>query len=451
MTATQDRKYFGTDGIRGCVGESLINPMFVMKLGWAAGKVLGARSKNGKKVLIGKDTRISGYMLEAALEAGLCAAGMEIYFLGPMPTPAIAYLTRTQRACAGIVISASHNLYQDNGLKFFSRDGFKLNDEIELEIEKQLELPMETVPSIELGRAKRIKDAPGRYIEFCKSTVPSHVCFKGLKVVLDCANGATYQVAPSVFRELGASVVEICTSPNGLNINDRCGSTHIETLQKAVLAEAADIGVAFDGDGDRLLMVDRKGEVIDGDEILYIMARHQQATKQLQGGVVGTTMSNLGFEKAIKQLGLDFVRTPVGDRHVLAALHQRNWTLGGESSGHIVNLNHTTTGDGIISALQILRAVVESEQDLHTLKQGMNKFPQLLLNVKIQQSIDIKDQTIQQAITSAEQQLGNDGRVVIRLSGTEPLVRIMVEGEQETEVASIAQRLVSTVEQVSTK
>jgi len=342
-----EKQYFGTDGIRGKVGESLINPMFVLKLGWAIGKILGGRQ--GKKVIIGKDTRVSGYMLESALEAGLAAAGMDIRLLGPMPTPGVAYLTTTFRACAGIVISASHNKYSDNGLKFFARDGFKLPDELELRIEKQLDQPMETVPASELGKAFRISDAPGRYIEFCKSSLASSVSLQGLKIVLDCANGATYYTAPSVFKELGAEIIVIGNNPDGFNINDRCGSTYPENLQKRVVAEKADVGIALDGDGDRVIMVDHQGEIVDGDELLFITARRLQKFNKPFGGVVGTTMSNLGLERALAKHKIPFERTQVGDRYVIAALREKGWEIGGESSGHIINLHLSTTGDGIIS------------------------------------------------------------------------------------------------------
>lgn len=441
---TQARKYFGTDGIRGKVGESLINPMFVMQLGWAIGTTLG--KDLGGKVLVGKDTRVSGYMLEAALEAGLSAAGMHTRLLGPMPTPAIAYLTRTLRAKAGIVLSASHNPYYDNGLKIFSADGFKLPDEVELAIEAQLERPMACVDSAQLGKAKRVGDAPGRYIEFCKSMVPSPITFEGIKIVVDCANGATYHVAPDVFSELGAEVIELGTDPDGFNINERSGSTHPDIMKTIVLAEKADFGIAFDGDGDRVIMVDHKGEVVDGDELLFITAQNLQHHKLLSGGIVGTLMSNLGFEQALASLAIPFQRTQVGDRYVMGALKELGWHLGGEASGHLVNLNLTTTGDGIISALQVVRAVVEQQKDLHTLKQGMTKFPQRLINVRVDSKVDITMPSIQQAVQDAEAQLANKGRVLLRESGTEPLVRVMVEGEQDDQVSQLAEQLAGVVE-----
>lgn len=437
------KKYFGTDGIRGKVGESLINPTFVMKLGWAIGNIMAADANN--KVIIGKDTRISGYMLESALEAGLSAAGMDIRLLGPMPTPAVAYLTRTFRARAGIVISASHNPYHDNGLKFFSSQGLKLADELEFAIEEQLEKPMTTVDSSKLGKAFRINDAPGRYVEFCKSTVPSQLDLRGLKIVVDCANGANYYVAPAVFKELGANVVKVSCEPDGFNINDCCGSTYTEKLQRAVKDELADVGIAFDGDGDRVLMVDHKGEVVDGDELLYVIARYLLQRERLGGGVVGTAMSNLGFELSLQALGVAFERTAVGDRYVMAELQKRGWHLGGEPSGHLVNLGLTTTGDGIISALQVLSAMVDEGQDLHALKQGMQKFPQVLVNVTVEQEVDLEAQKIQHAIRAAQASLGERGRVLVRKSGTEPKVRVMVEGERQEQVEKMAHELAAVV------
>jgi len=444
---TTQCQYFGTDGIRGRVGDSLINPEFVLKLGWAIGKILGA--KNGNKIVIGKDTRVSGYMIESALEAGLSASGINVRLVGPMPTPAIAYLTRTLRCSAGIVISASHNPYHDNGLKFFSADGYKLPDEVELAVEAKMAEPLVTVDSADLGKVLRLNDAPGRYIEFCKSILPTHVGFKGLKIVVDCANGANYHIAPKLFRELGATVIEMGTSPDGFNINDFCGSTHTAGAQKLVQEEKADLGVAFDGDGDRVLMIDNHGEVVDGDEILFIMAKSQLHNNQMRGGIVGTTMSNLGFERAITGLGLGFERAKVGDRNVLARLKAHQWTLGGEPSGHIVDLDLTTTGDGIVSALQVVRAVVESEKTLAELKQGMTKYPQSLVNVAINKNFDMESQLIQAAIQKAEQALGETGRVLVRKSGTEPVVRVMVEGEKEDYVQTIAQDLAGTLARAS--
>jgi phosphoglucosamine mutase len=437
------RKYFGTDGIRGRVGISPINPEFILKLGWAVGKVL-ARQGYGK-VLIGKDTRISGYMFESVLEAGLSAAGVDIHLLGPMPTPAIAYLTRTLRAQAGIVISASHNPYYDNGIKFFSAQGSKLPDELELEIEEQLDKAMTTVDSSELGKAVRIVDAPGRYIEFCKSTVSSDVTLNGLKIVVDCANGAAYHIAPSVFRELGAEVVEIGVEPNGLNINLECGATHPEVLQQAVLQKRADLGIALDGDGDRVIMVDHEGHILDGDEILYIIAKHRQELGVLHSGIIGTVMSNLGLEQALQSLQIDFARVPVGDRHIIAELIKRKWYLGGEPSGHIICLDFTTTGDGIVTGLQVLSAMQHKQQSLAQLKQGLHKYPQVLVNVKVQDSSLIERKAVKDALTSVERELGKTGRVLLRSSGTEPLVRVMVEGKDEARVLQLANQLADVV------
>lgn len=440
------RKYFGTDGIRGRVGTSPINAEFILKLGWAVGKVL-ARKGYGK-VLIGKDTRISGYMFEAVLEAGLSAAGVDIHLLGPMPTPAIAYLTRTLRAQAGIVISASHNPYYDNGIKFFSAQGSKLPDELELAIEEQLDKPMTTVDSAELGKAVRIVDAPGRYIEFCKSTVSSDITLNGIKLVVDCANGAAYHIAPNVFQELGAEVIETGVEPNGLNINLDCGATHPHILREKVLAEKADLGIALDGDGDRVIMVDSEGNILDGDELLYIIAKHRQELGKLQGGVVGTVMSNLGLEQALNGFDVDFTRVAVGDRHIISELAKRKWYLGGEPSGHIICLDSTTTGDGIITALQVLSAMQHKQESLAQLKLGLHKYPQALVNVKVTESGDLALKTkIQQALLSVENELGKAGRVLLRRSGTEALVRVMVEGKDATRVQQLADQLADVVRQ----
>lgn len=445
MTA---RKYFGTDGIRGEVGQFPITPEFVLKLGWAAGRVF-AKAGRGK-VLIGKDTRISGYMFESALESGLSAAGVSVGLLGPMPTPAIAYLTRTFYAQAGIVISASHNPYHDNGIKFFSAEGTKLPDAIECEIESYLEKDMTTVESSKLGKANRVVDAPGRYIEFCKSTVPYGMNFQGLRVVIDCADGATYHIAPKVFSELGAEVLEIGVSPDGLNINENSGSTKPELLQKIVCAEKADLGVAFDGDGDRLIMVDHLGEVIDGDEILFMIARASHQAGTLNGGVVGTLMSNLGLELAFNELNIPFTRTQVGDRYVVEELLQRNWWLGGESSGHIVCRDVTSTGDGIVSALQVLVAMQQRGESLHDCKKGMHKCPQRMINVKMSERKNVVDLPIvQQAVRAAEARLANKGRVLLRPSGTEPVVRVMVEGQDEELVNSVVNELAEVVSQAA--
>ena len=413
-----------------------------MKLGWAAGKVL-AKNGNGP-VLIGKDTRISGYMFESALEAGLSAAGVDICLLGPMPTPGIAYLTRNARAQAGIVISASHNSFHDNGIKFFSSEGTKLPDHIELEIEEELKKPIKVSDPEKLGKARRIVDASRRYIEFCKFRVKNNLDLKGLRIVVDCAHGATYHIAPYVFEELGADVITIGNEPDGFNINVEHGATKPRLLQKKVIECEADVGIALDGDGDRLIMVDHKGEVVDGDEILFVIA---QGTKKILGdGIVGTVMSNLGLEIAIKNLNLKFHRAQVGDRYVMEMLHKKNLKLGGESSGHIINLDMTTTGDGIISALQVLDIMVDSEKNLFDLKSGMEKYPQTMINVKIDKDVDLsKMANVQDAVRTAESELGEKGRILLRPSGTEPLVRVMVEGEIETQVNAIAESLAKEV------
>jgi phosphoglucosamine mutase len=438
------KKYFGTDGIRGTVGKGVINPDFMLKLGWAVGRVL--TNGGAGKVLIGKDTRISGYMFESALEAGLIAAGIDSLLLGPMPTPAIAYLTRTLHADAGIVISASHNAYQDNGIKFFSSEGTKLSDEIELAIEAEMEKEMLCVDSANLGKAERVVDAPGRYIEFCKSTIPGSMSLSGMTIVVDCANGATYQVAPSVFIELGAKVISIGNKPDGLNINKGCGSTNPEALQAAVVEHGADLGVALDGDGDRLIMVDHQGEILDGDELLYIIARSRLNEGKLSGAVVGTLMSNLGLEVALNREGIDLKRAKVGDRYVMEMLTAGNWTLGGESSGHIICLDRTTTGDGLVAALQVLYAVQRAGRSLHELKAGMTKFPQCMENVRIGSKVDIAGSVpIQSAVKEVEAELGDKGRVLLRPSGTEPLVRVMVEGEDAEQVARLTSRLAEVV------
>ena len=443
---SKTKKYFGTDGIRGIVGTVPITPDFMLKLGWAAGKVF-AREGNGRnKILIGKDTRISGYMFEAALEAGVTAAGVDINLLGPMPTPAIAYLTRTLRAQAGIVISASHNAFEDNGIKFFSSEGSKLADDVEYAIEEELAKNVSTVTSELLGKASRITDAAGRYIEFCKSTIGTSLKFNGLKIVVDCAHGSTYHIAPSVFEELGAKVVAIGVAPDGLNINEGCGSTSPDLLVATVLAEQANLGIAFDGDGDRLVMVDHLGNVVDGDEILYVIASEKRRQNIDFGGVVGTAMSNLGLELALDALELPFTRTAVGDRYVMKELLKRGWMLGGESSGHIICLDKTTTGDGIVSALQALAAIVNSGQALADLKSTMHKFPQSMINVKLVNGIDISaNEIVQTAVSDVESQLGKNGRVLLRASGTEPVVRVMVEGEDLEVVDKLAKELSAVV------
>jgi len=438
------KKYFGTDGIRGRVGEAPIDAEFMLKLGWAAGRVLG--STGGKRVIIGQATRISGYMFESALEAGLSAAGIDVKLLGPMPTPAIAYLTRTLHASAGIVISASHNPFADNGIKFFSGEGTKLLDDIELAIEAELEKPMVTVDSANLGKADRVEDAAGRYIEFCKGSIPSSFTLKGMKIVVDCANGATYYVAPSVLDELGADVITIGAKPDGLNINKDCGSTHPELLQKTVLEHQADLGIGLDGDGDRLIMVDHKGELVDGDELLFIIALSRKQQGALQGTVVGTLMSNLGLEHALQANDITFGRANVGDRYVLEMLKQTGGMIGGESSGHIICLDRTTTGDGIISALQVLVAMVKADQSLNELKQGMKKYPQYMINVPVSKKVNLDEsEVIQAAVKSAEDHLAGKGRVLLRPSGTEPVVRVMVEGEDGQQVIAEADSLAGVV------
>ncbi|MES2823082.1 MAG: phosphoglucosamine mutase [Pseudomonadota bacterium] len=439
------RKYFGTDGIRGLVGEAPITPDFMLKLGWAAGCVLRERFSGLNMILIGKDTRISGYMFESALQAGLINAGVDVGLLGPMPTPGVAYLTRTFQAQAGIVISASHNSYVDNGIKFFGGNGTKLPDELEALIEEQLEKPMVTAEK--LGKARRIRDASGRYIEFCKGTMPWGFSLKGMQIVLDCAHGATYNIAPDVFTELGANVIPIFIEPNGTNINRSCGSTKPEALQEKVVELGADLGIAFDGDGDRLVFVDHKGEVVDGDEILYIIAAYQQEYAGGCDGVVGTLMSNFGFELGLKKLGVPFARAKVGDRYVIELMRENGWRLGGENSGHIVCSNVTTTGDGIIAALQVLLAITTIGESLHTIKKGMNKLPQVMINVHLSKRVDLNsNETIQSAVKAAEEKLAGTGRILLRPSGTEPVVRVMVEGEDKKQVKELAQELAAIVE-----
>lgn len=442
------RKFFGTDGVRGKVGEFPITPEFAMKLGWAAGRVLSQRGT--RKVLIGKDTRISGYLLETALEAGLISAGIDVRLLGPMPTPAVSYLTHTFRAEAGIVISASHNPYYDNGIKFFSADGSKLPDDIELAIEAELEQPMVCEPSEKLGKAQRIDDAAGRYIEFCKSHLPNHMSLSKLKIVLDCANGATYHIAPNVFRELGAEVHTIACSPNGLNINEKCGATHTDDLQKAVVELGADLGIAYDGDGDRVMMVDHTGRQIDGDEIIYMIARSAKQRNRLTGGVVGTLMTNMGMELALAELGIPFARSKVGDRYVMELLQEKGWRIGGENSGHVINLDHTGTGDGIVASLQVLGAMLDTGLSLAELAHGMHKLPQVLVNVKFEKgTAPLENMHVKDVIAQVEAELAGQGRVLIRKSGTEPLIRVMVEGKVQTEVQEYAERIAAAVKLAS--
>ena len=439
-----ERKYFGTDGVRGKVGQYPITPEFVMKLGYAAGKVLAAQGT--KKVLIGKDTRISGYMLESALEAGFSAAGVDIGLLGPMPTPGIAYLTKTFRAEAGIVISASHNPFYDNGIKFFSQGGQKLPDEVELAIEAELDKDMACVESAELGKASRIDDAAGRYIEFCKSNFPSQFSLNHLKIVVDCAHGATYHIAPNVFRELGAEVIALANQPNGTNINDGCGATSMDMLSKAVVEHKADLGIALDGDGDRLMMVDHTGYVVDGDESVYVIASHDLASGNMRGGVVGTLMSNMGLELALADMGVPFARSKVGDRYVMELLKQNGWQLGAENSGHVINLNHTSTGDGIIAALNVLTAICGTGKSLFELRQGMKKLPQVLVNVRFSGDSDpINAESVVGAVHNVNEKLTGRGRVLLRKSGTEPLIRVMVEGPDLDEVTQYANEIAEAV------
>ena len=444
------KKYFGTDGIRGKVGESPITPDFVMRLGYAAGRVLASRASNLAKgahpaVLIGKDTRISGYMLEAALEAGLSAAGVDVLLTGPMPTPAVAYLTRALRAQAGIVISASHNPYYDNGIKFFSSLGAKLDDEIEHAIETELDKPMQVMESSKLGKARRIDDAAGRYVEFCKSTFPNHLDLRGIKIVLDCAHGATYHVAPPVFHELGAEVIAIGNKPNGLNINEQVGSTHPQTLQKAVLEHHADLGIAFDGDGDRVMMVDSLGHLLDGDQLLYIIALGLYAKGKLKGGVAGTLMTNLALEHALQKHQIPFARANVGDRYVLELLNEKNWKLGGENSGHILTLDKHSSGDAIIAALQVLHALADSGKSLTEMGESLRLYPQVLINVTTKQKLDLKHADIQAAVIKAEKTLNGAGRVLLRASGTEPKIRVMVEGQDGALVQKLAENISDVV------
>ena len=439
-----NRKYFGTDGVRGKVGTYPITPDFALKLGWAAGKVLA--SQGSRTVLIGKDTRISGYMLESALEAGLAAAGLSAAFTGPMPTPAIAYLTRTFRAEAGIVISASHNPYYDNGIKFFSAQGTKLPDNIEEAIEAMLDQPMDCVESADLGKASRISDAAGRYIEFCKSTFPAHLGLDGYKIVVDCANGATYHIAPNVLRELGAEVIEIGTDPNGININEKCGATDVKALQEKVLETKADVGLAYDGDGDRIMMVDHLGNKVDGDQILFIIAREALRSGQLKGGVVGTLMSNMSLEIALKMLGVPFVRANVGDRYVLEKMVEHGWTLGGENSGHIIIADKNTTGDGIIASLAVLSAMVQHRLSLNELASAVKLFPQVLINVHFSGGANpLESKAVKVVAADVEKRLEGKGRILLRKSGTEPLIRVMVECEDGALAKQCAEEIAEAV------
>jgi phosphoglucosamine mutase len=440
------RKYFGTDGVRGRVGEHPITADWILRLGRAAGIVLAGNDKRG--VVIGKDTRVSGYMFESALEAGLAAAGANVLLLGPMPTPAVAYLTRTLYACAGIVISASHNLYEDNGIKFFSEAGEKLPDDVEQAIEDELEQPFVTVDSAHMGKASRVDDAAGRYVEFCKGTMPFGTLLSGMRIALDCAHGSTYKVAPAVLRELGAKVHVIGNLPDGMNINERCGSTEPRAMQETVVRCGADLGIALDGDGDRVVFADRNGELVDGDELLYIIASARKAEGTLAGGVVGTVMTNFGLELAFADLGIPFIRTAVGDRHIHRALIENGWTLGGETSGHLLSLDRTSTGDGIVSALQVLEVMVRSGKSLGQLRQGMQKFPQTMINVPVSANAHQQfgdSEIVNLAVREVEAELNGQGRVILRPSGTEPLIRVTLEGADSSLVERLANQLADTV------
>ena len=445
------KKFFGTDGIRGRVGNTPITPEFVMHLGYSAGKVLASADRYLSKderpaVLIGKDTRISGYMLESALQAGLSAAGVDVLLTGPMPTPAVAYLTCALRLQAGIVISASHNPFEDNGIKFFSASGNKLSDTTEDDIEMGLDAPITSMPSAQLGRATRVSDASGRYIEFCKSTFPYHLDLRDIRIVVDCSHGATYHIAGHVFHELGADVVVIGAQPDGLNINQKCGATHATTIQKAVKQHHADVGIALDGDGDRLIMSDKNGSLYDGDQLLYIIAKHRQQRKILKGGVIGTLMTNLAIENGFNKLDIPFARANVGDRHVLELIQKKGWELGGEGSGHIICIDKHTTGDGIISALQVLYAMQDSGKSLAELLRGVKLYPQQLINVKVQKGFDFNSiASIKDAQKEAEHDLRNQGRILLRASGTEPLVRVMVEGESKQKVKYWVEHISNTL------
>ena len=443
------KSFFGTDGIRGAVGVEPITPKTIVHLGWALGTVVKRRYGKGS-VLVGKDTRVSGYMLESAMEAGLSSAGMDVTMLGPLPTPAIAYLTQTARANAGVVISASHNHYSDNGIKFFSPNGSKISDEVQAEIEALMAEPMTVVDSQELGKAYRMDDALGRYVEFCKGTIPRRMNFKGLKVAIDCANGAAYQSAPAAFHELGADIHVINNQPNGFNINNHCGSTHIEGLQRIVLAENCDVGIAFDGDADRILMVDKHGDVVDGDQLLFVIADSLRKQKRLKGGVVGTLMSNFGMEKALLERDIPFVRARVGDRYVMQELKTRDWVIGGESSGHIICLDKTTTGDGLVSALQVLTQMKFMDRPLHELASEMQMFPQIMINVGLPEGTNaasvVELDAVKKAVAAAESILADNGRVLLRPSGTEAVIRVMVEGRDEALVKSTCQDISKVVD-----
>ncbi len=444
------KAFFGTDGIRGAVGTEPITPKTIVHLGWALGTVIKRHYGKGS-VLVGKDTRVSGYLLESAMEAGLSSAGMDVVMLGPLPTPAIAYLTQTARANAGVVISASHNHYSDNGIKFFSPNGTKISDEVQAEIEQLMSEDMSVVESKELGKAHRMDDAVGRYVEFCKGTIPRRMDFRGLKVALDCANGAAYQSAPAAFHELGADIEVINNSPNGYNINNDCGSTHIGGLQRLVLDQKCDVGIAFDGDADRVLMVDSRGEVVDGDQLLFVIADSLQKQGRLKGGVVGTLMSNFGMEKALEQREIPFVRARVGDRYVMQELKARDWVIGGESSGHIICLDKTTTGDGLVSALQVLTQMKFMDKPLHELAAEMQMYPQTMINVKLPKGANAASvcelNAVKEAVDRAERTLASTGRVLLRPSGTEPVIRVMVEGQSAALVDSTCEQIAQAVRQ----
>ena len=443
------KAFFGTDGIRGPVGTEPITSKTIVHLGWALGTVI--RKHDGKgMVLVGKDTRVSGYILESAMEAGLSSAGVDVTMLGPLPTPAIAYLTQSARAQAGVVISASHNAYADNGIKFFSARGTKISDQMQYEIEQLMQEKMQMVPSRDLGKAHRMPDAVGRYVEFCKGTIPRRMNFNGLKVAIDCANGAAYQSAPTVFHELGADIEVINNQPDGFNINENCGSTHIQGLQAAVVEQQCDVGIAFDGDADRIIMVDRNGQVVDGDQLLFVIANSLKKQNRLKGGVVGTVMTNLGMENALKQRDIPFVRSPVGDRHVMQELISRSWYLGGESSGHIICLDKTTTGDGLVSALQVLSQMQFMEQPLDELAADMSMYPQTMINVKLSAGSDAEGlcqhPSVLSALNDAESELAEAGRILLRPSGTEPVIRVMVEGQDEKQVTKVCEKVARAVE-----
>ena len=444
------RKYFGTDGIRGRVGDAPVTPDFMLKLGWATGKVFASEDGTKPTVVIGKDTRVSGYMLESALQAGLVAAGANVKLLGPLPTPGIALLTRTQKADAGIVISASHNPYFDNGIKFFNGQGSKLSDELELRIEAMIDSPMETVDSEQLGKASRIADAAGRYVEYCKSTFPDELSLKGMKLVIDCAHGATYHIAPAVFEELGAATVVIGATPDGYNINRGVGSTEPAALQAKVLEEGADIGIAFDGDGDRLQMVNARGELLTGDDVLYVLAMHRLANGDSDAGIVGTLMTNMGLELALQESGLRLARAKVGDRYVKELMGAEGWSLGGESSGHIICGDLSTTGDGVIAALQVLAAVRASGKSLEVLASGFNPLPQVLVNVRITKGFDLSAHpTIAEACRRVESELEGRGRLLLRPSGTEPVIRVMVEGDDTVAIDALADEVADAIRQAA--